>query len=84
MKNLFKIFSLMFLFLTMVSFISLDASNLTNTSTSEVKQELIRAYEAEKNGMTAYFNSKQCAINAGFTLTGNVAMLPPSQVFTCI
>lgn len=83
MKKLFKICSLIFLFLFMASFVSLEASK--SDIISEINsQQLIKAYQAEKNGITAYFNSKQCAINAGFTLTGVVAMLPPSQVFTCI
>lgn len=83
MKKLFKICSLIFLFLFMASFVSLEASK--SDIISEINsQQLIKAYQAEKNVITAYFNSKQRAINAGFTLTGVVAMLPPSQVFTCI
>ena len=83
MKRLFKICSLTFLFLLMASFVSVDTS-ISNVNSEISKQQLIKAYQAEKDGITAYFNSKQCAINAGFTLTGVVAMLPPSQVFTCI
>ncbi|UOX32255.1 hypothetical protein LXD69_09330 [Flavobacterium sediminilitoris] len=80
MKNFFNVFGLMFLFVTMASFTFQESSS---SSVLEVGPPIIQGYEAVKNGTTIYFNTQQCAIDNGYTLTGNVAMLPETQVYKC-
>ncbi|NHN25344.1 hypothetical protein FIA58_006605 [Flavobacterium jejuense] len=80
MKNFFNVFGLMLLFVTMASFTLQESSS---SSALEVSPPMVQGYEAVKNGTTIYFSTQQCAINNGYTLTGNVAMLPETQVYIC-
>lgn len=85
MKKLFKIIGVIILFVTIASFSSLSFKGKAIKQNSSSDQTLVKALQGVRAPAdTAYFNSKQCIINAGFTWTGVTKMLPSSQILTCI